>query len=85
MILFFVPWCNHCHTFEPEFEKACLQLKNDNITFAKIDSSDNKISKEKYKVDGFPTTLFFINGDPIEFDGGRSQYDIINWVTVNKK
>ena len=78
MIYFYVPWCRHCQAFEPEYQKAAAVLKKENIYLAKIDSSTDKKAAQKYKVSGYPTILFFLKGDPIEFTG-RTQREVINW------
>lgn len=36
---------------------------------------------QKFQVRGYPTLKFFRSGDAVEYDGGRSAKDIINWVT----
>jgi protein disulfide-isomerase A1 len=79
MIYFYAPWCRHCQAFEPEYQKAAGVLKKENIYLAKIDSSTDKKAAQKYKVNGYPTILFFLKGDPIEFTGGRTQREVINW------
>ena len=79
MIYFYAPWCPHCQHFEPEYQKAAAVLKKENIYLAKIDSSTDKKAAQKYKVSGYPTVLFFLKGDPIEFKGGRTQREVINW------
>ena len=80
MIFFFAPWCPHCKTFEPEYQSAAADLKKDNIYLAKIDGSTDKKASQKYKVSGYPSILFFINQEPIEFEGGRSKKELINWI-----
>lgn len=79
MIYFYAPWCKHCQAFEPEYQKAAAVLKKENIYLAKIDSSTDKKAAQKYKVNGYPTVLFFLKGEPIEFTGGRTKREVINW------
>ena len=79
MIYFYAPWCGHCKIFEPEYQKASKILKKENIYLAKIDSSNNNLSAQKYKINGFPTILFFKKGVPFEFEGARSSKELINW------
>ena len=79
LIYFYAPWCNHCKSFSPEYQKSSSILKKDNIYLSKIDSSKNSISSKKYKINGFPTILFFRKGIPFEFEGGRSSKELINW------
>ena len=79
VIFFYAPWCGHCKIFEPEYQKASSILKKENIFLAKIDCSNNNLSSQKYKINGFPTIIFFKNGMPYEFQGGRTGKELINW------
>ena len=79
IIYFYAPWCGHCKTFEPEYQKSSKILKKENIYLAKIDSSNNNLSAQKYKINGFPSILFFKNGIPFEFEGARSSRELIIW------
>ena len=79
IIYFYAPWCAHCRVFEPEYQKASPILQKDNIYLAKIDSSNNNLSHQKYKINGFPTIIYFKKGIPYEFEGGRSGKELINW------
>ena len=80
MIYFYAPWCGHCRSFDPEYQKAAQVLKKENIHLAKIDGSTEKKAAQNFKINGYPTLIFIIKGnEPIEFDGGRSSKEIINW------
>ena len=61
IIYFYAPWCGHCRTFDSEYEKAADTLKEDNIHLAKIDGSTEKRALQKFKVNGFPSILFFFH------------------------
>ena len=60
----------------PEWAKVATALKGE-IKVAKVDASvEGAKSKEKYKVNGFPSIRFFGAGDKIDgdfenFDGAR--------------
>jgi len=31
-------------------------------------------------VEGFPTLKFFVNGEPMDYTGGRTSPDIVSWL-----
>ena len=49
----------------------------------KVDATTNPKLTQKYEIQGYPTLKFFILGEPIEYQGGRSSEDIVGW--INKK
>ena len=80
MIYFYAPWCAHCKHFDSEYQQAAKILAEENIYLAKIDGSTEKKVTQKYKINGYPSVLFFIKGnEPIDFDG-RTSKELINWV-----
>lgn len=81
MINFYAPWCNHCKELAPQYAKAASALKaqSPSLMAAKLDSSVEKKITERYGIKGFPTILFFSDGDYVEYKGEREATDIINW------
>lgn len=35
---------------------------------------------KKYNIEGFPTLKFFTDGEPVDYNGGRTKDDIVAWV-----
>lgn len=84
LVEFYAPWCGHCKKLAPEYSRAALKLRNANgAPLAKVDATVEKALGERFGIKGYPTLKFFINGSPVEFNGGRTEDEIVNW--VNKK
>jgi protein disulfide-isomerase A1 len=82
LVDFYAPWCGHCKKLTPEYAKAAKSLAKDNppLKLAKIDTTIHKSLGVRYKIEGFPTLKLFINGEPTDYTGGRTENDIVNWM-----
>jgi len=79
-VFFYAPWCGHCKSAKPEYEKLKEKLGNDDVVIAKFDATENDIPHGKVDVQGFPTFYFFkadAYDAPVVYNGGR---DIDSWV-----
>ena len=64
LVEFYAPWCDHCKQFAPEYVKAAEILKKKKIRVAKIDGSENREIVDKYNVKGYPSLIYFVEGNP---------------------
>ena len=79
---FYAPWCGHCKSLAPEYEKAATNLKESGsaVKLAKIDATVEKDLAQKFGVQGYPTLLWFVNGEKTDYKGGRTADTIVSWI-----
>jgi len=53
-VFYYAPWCGHCKSSKPEYEKLKLELARDDIVIAKFDATTNDISHPNVEVKGYP-------------------------------
>lgn len=83
LVEFYAPWCGHCQSLAPEYAAAASQLKDDgvvDVVLAKIDATkENQLAKH-FDVQGFPTILFFVDGEHMPYNGQRTKEGIVTWI-----
>ncbi|KAF8100449.1 hypothetical protein N665_0224s0032 [Sinapis alba] len=80
MVEFYAPWCGHCQSLAPEYAAAATELKGNGVVLAKIDATVENELAHQYSVQGFPTILFFVDGEHKPYTGGRTKETIVTWV-----
>ncbi|CAF3708791.1 unnamed protein product [Rotaria sordida] len=84
LIMFYAPWCGHCKKAKPTFSSVASQLASTHkdIIIGAVDATAERDLGSKYSVKGFPTFLYFENGQlSSEYDGGRSEQDLLTYLT----
>ncbi|KAJ2047858.1 protein disulfide-isomerase precursor [Coemansia sp. S16] len=80
LIEFYAPWCGHCKSLAPEYEKAATILKDENISLAKVDCTTAQALCEEMEIPGFPTLKVAKNGDFATYNGTRKEGGIISYM-----
>ncbi|KDR76236.1 hypothetical protein GALMADRAFT_247528 [Galerina marginata CBS 339.88] len=85
IVTFTAPWCGHCKTLKPHYEKVAATFKPEGqCIIANIDADNKKNAHiaQKYDVAGFPTIKFFSkdNKEPEDYEGGRTEADIVAYL-----
>jgi len=79
---FYAPWCGHCKKLVPEYAALATSLKGEGskIVIAKLDATTANDVSVKYSIRGYPTLKLFRNGEPIDFEGGRTTSEMKVWL-----
>ncbi|CAG9321154.1 unnamed protein product [Blepharisma stoltei] len=79
---FYSPWCAHCRYFDPLYSKVSTLFSENTpqVIISKIDATVHLEAAENYDISAYPTFKLFINKEPIDYTGPRSENGMINWI-----
>jgi len=85
LVLFHAPWCGHCRSLMPEFQRAAEVFKEDaGVELAAMDATAFKVPKG-FDVPGYPSLYFVPAGSPpLRYDGGRFAEQIVEYVRKHR-
>jgi len=79
LIEFYAPWCGHCKSLMPTYEKVSQTLAGE-VNVASVDVPANRELGTRFEIKGFPTILFLSKGKVYAFKGRRTVDDIVEFV-----
>ncbi|KAL7534174.1 hypothetical protein ACHAXR_005705 [Thalassiosira sp. AJA248-18] len=91
LVEFYAPWCGHCTRFASTYELVAhqLHLKQDQpgakrkVNVAKVDGAAERALSSRFGVHGFPV-FFLVDGWTVrEFEGNRSQENLVKFAMTD--
>ena len=82
LVEFYAPWCGHCKSLAPEYEKAAKVLKENDpaVLLGAVDATVETDLASKFDVSGYPTLKFFKKGTAVDYNGPRHQDGIVEYM-----
>lgn len=83
LVKFYAPWCGHCKKMAPDYiaasDKADIEGK---VKFAEVDVTEESELGSEFEIRGFPTLKYFSKGEVFDYEGGRSEQDLLNYIEL---
>ncbi|OMH84084.1 Protein disulfide-isomerase like 2-1 [Zancudomyces culisetae] len=89
MVKFFAPWCPHCKDMAADYSKLASSFKEPNqkgVVIAEVDCTQQESLCTKYKIQGYPTVMWFKNGNtasPLEYNDLNEFEQLKTYVSQN--
>jgi thioredoxin 2 len=77
---FWAPWCGPCRMMAPFFEQAARELEP-RVRFAKVNTDENPMLSQRYKISSIPTTAVFKGGREVARQPGAMNLpQLMQWL-----
>jgi thiol-disulfide isomerase/thioredoxin len=82
--VYYTEWCGYSRDFLQQLESGLQKkIENEGISVNLVDCDKNKEMCQKLQIEGFPTVLLHKNDKIIQYNGNRTDDDLINFVKSN--
>jgi protein disulfide-isomerase len=77
-VKFYAPWCGHCQAMAPAWAELGKEMQGA-LNVGEVNCEVDKRLCKDLKLRGYPTILFFQNGERVEYDGLRGLGDLVSY------
>jgi protein disulfide-isomerase-like protein len=88
-VKFYAPWCGHCKALVPVWKDLDERLQEDNpqdgIIIAKVDATKETQVAKRFKVQSYPTLVYFADRKMYPYAGDRNIDALYNFATEGYK
>lgn len=77
-VKFYAPWCHHCQALAPVWASLARQMQG-KLNIGEVNCDIEKRLCKDANVRGYPTMLFFLGGQRIEYEGLRGLGDLLDY------
>lgn len=78
LVKFYAPWCGHCQAMAPAWAELGREMQGE-LNIGEVNCEAEKRLCKDLKLKGYPTILYFQNGERVNYDGLRGLGDLVNY------